>query len=77
MRKTHLKLRLASEEGALQRTIGTVERRGFRILVCNAILKDDSYHVELDVEGTRDPALLCRQLDRLFDVHETSLAVNG
>jgi acetolactate synthase regulatory subunit len=70
MSRSSLTLRLQAAEGALQRMLGTIERRGFRILTCNAEDADGEYRVRLSVEGSRDPGLLCRQLARLLDVHE-------
>ena len=68
-------LRLAAVEGALLRVIGTAERRGFRVLACDAVdTGDDGYRVQIDVEGSRDPQLLCRQLARLVDVREVAPA---
>jgi acetolactate synthase regulatory subunit len=64
-------LRLAAVEGALLRVIGTAERRGFRVLACDAVdTGADGYRVQLDIDGSRDPQLLCRQLARLLDVRE-------
>jgi len=67
-----LVMRLAAVEGALQRVIGTVEHRGFRVLACRVHedAADAVYRIDMEVEGTRDVALLCRQLARLYDVHE-------
>lgn len=73
MNRSSLELQLQAGEGALQRMLGTVERRGFRVLTCTAGTQGDDYRVQLDVEGTRDPLLLCRQLDRLVDVHAAQL----
>ena len=68
----HLAMRLYAVEGALQRMIGTLEHRGFRVLACR-IGTDTAgthYQLDMDVEGERDPSLLCRQLTRLHDVRE-------
>lgn len=69
-----LVMRLTAVEGALQRVIGTIEHRGFRVLSCriDADAADAVYRVDLDVEGERDVALLCRQLARIYDVREVT-----
>lgn len=74
MKKSNLVLQLKVVEGALQRMLSTIERRGFRVLSCTASTRKDAYSVKLEVEGARDPGLLCRQLDRLFDVREARLS---
>ncbi len=68
----HLAMRLTMVEGALQRMIGTLEHRGFRVLACRigTDAAGTGYHLDMEVEGERDPALLCRQLARLHDVQE-------
>ena len=69
-----LVMRLTAVEGALQRVIGTIEHRGFRVLACRVDVDaaDAAYRVDLDVEGERDVALLCRQLARIYDVREVT-----
>jgi acetolactate synthase regulatory subunit len=67
-------MRLSAVEGALQRVIGTIEHRGFRVLACrvHADVAEAVYGIDMEVEGTRDVALLCRQLARLYDVREVT-----
>lgn len=69
-----LAMRLTVIEGALLRVLGTVEHRGFRVLSCRVHTEATGacYRVDLDVEGERDVALLCRQMARLYDVQEVS-----
>ncbi len=66
---THLEIQLTCAEGALLRTLGLVQRRGFR--VSEAALHSFEGHqlLRLAVDGHgRCPDLLVRQIDRLHDV---------
>lgn len=66
-------LHLAAADGVLLRVLGTIERRGFRVLNCVATGDGrDGYRVQVDVDGARDPRVLCRQLARLIDVREVT-----
>jgi acetolactate synthase regulatory subunit len=67
---THdLRLQLRDREGAVLRTIGLMERRGFRLLSCTVDEADaEGQAMEARVASDRDPALLQRQLERLHDV---------
>ena len=70
-----LHVTLLDVEGALQRLLGTAERRGFRVLQLHAEVGADAVcTVALTLEGARDAALLRRQLERLHEVREVSLA---
>lgn len=73
-----LVMRLVAVEGALQRMLGTLEHRGFRVVDCRVAKDpvDNSYRVEMEVEGERHPDLLCRQLARLHDVREVGWQEN-
>ncbi|CAN5173320.1 hypothetical protein BH11PSE14_BH11PSE14_12070 [soil metagenome] len=65
---------LDHSEGALLRVLGTVERRGFKVLELSADKPDaDSYSIRLRLDSERDPDVLCRQLQRLVDVREVRL----
>jgi len=65
---------LDHSEGALLRVLGTVERRGFALIEMTAEKPDaESYSIRLQVEGARDPQVLCRQLERLVDVRAVRL----
>lgn len=68
-----LELALDRAEGALLRVLGTIERRGWNVLTVNAASDSRSYTVNLTLDGTRDPDLLCRQLERLIDVQAVRL----
>ena len=70
-----LHVTLLDVEGALQRLLGTAERRGFHVLQLHAeVSADDLCRVALTLEGVRDAMLLRRQLERLHEVREVSLA---
>lgn len=75
MSETALKLSLATAEGALRRVLGVVEHRGFHVRRCRIDTDGNGreYRVHLVVEGERDPALLLRQLLRLYDVREAAV----
>ncbi|HET6345634.1 MAG TPA: ACT domain-containing protein [Myxococcota bacterium] len=67
-----LSLTLRQCEGALVRTLGTVERRGFSIVSLEVTRTASHYALALRVSGPRDPAILVRQLARLVDVESVS-----
>lgn len=71
-----LMMRLVAVEGALQRMLGTLEHRGFRVVECRVATDpaDPGYQVDMEVEGERHPDLLCRQLARLHDLREVAWA---
>jgi acetolactate synthase regulatory subunit len=70
-----LHVTLLDVEGALQRLLGTAERRGFHVLQLHAeVGAGDLCRVALTLEGVRDAMLLRRQLERLHEVREVSLA---
>lgn len=63
------RLQLDDAHGALARVLLTVARRGGRLVEVAARLDSGGcLEVELEVETERPPALLARQLARLFDV---------
>ena len=68
-----LVLALDRAEGALLRVLGTIERRGWDVLAVNAASDAQAYTVSLTLAGSRDPEILCRQLQRLVDVQEVRL----
>ena len=64
-----LRISLHDAEGALLRVLGTAERRGFRILALHAECTDgNGCELAMTLAGTRDAALLARQLGRLHEV---------
>ncbi len=68
-----LKLRVDEADGALQRILLVVSRRGFRPHRVTARLEAGRFEVELEVESTRSAATLARQLERLFDVRSVEV----
>lgn len=74
----HLVLGLSGAEGALVRTLGMIERRGWRFAsVRCATAGETGFTLRLDV-ASRDPArsalVLKRQLERLADVTSIDIA---
>lgn len=71
-----LTLLLANNEGALLRTLGLIERRGFRLGAMTVRPSVYGLHLNLNLaaEG-RAPDVLLRQLRRLGDVREVSMDV--
>ncbi len=73
--KQKLLVTLLDTEGALQRLLGTAERRGFRVCAVHAEVVDSAQcHVAMTVESARDVALLARQLLRLHEVRKVCVA---
>jgi acetolactate synthase II small subunit len=69
-----LQITLAASEGALIRVLGTVERRGYSLHELHVEkAADDCMHVSMQIESERDANVLCRQLERLFDVQSVIL----
>ena len=66
--RQRLHVTLRDAEGALQRLLGTAERRGFRVCAMHAEAGGDACEVALTLEGARDAALLVRQIQRLHEV---------
>lgn len=68
-----LEITMAANEGALIRVLGTVERRGYSLNSLHVEKTDNSMQVSMQIESDRDANVLCRQLDRLFDVQSVNL----
>ena len=68
-----LEITLAASEGALIRVLGTVERRGYSLSSLQVEKNESSMRVSMQIESDRDATVLCRQLDRLFDVQSVVL----
>ena len=69
-----LKIQLSASEGAVLRTLGLIERRGFSLGECSISEADDSGRgMEVTVSSTRPGDLLKRQLERLHDVRSVEL----
>lgn len=71
-----LKLTLRQSEGALLRTLGTVQRRGHEVTSLVADFAAGSAHGTLDMtlaHSPRDIGALMRQLAKLYDVVSVQL----
>jgi acetolactate synthase regulatory subunit len=71
--KHRFRLELDEADGALPRVLLTAARRGGRPVGIVARLAAGRFEVELEVESARPPALLARQLERLFDVRSVEV----
>ena len=69
-----LSIKLSGAEGAVIRTLGLIERRGFSLGRCSVGEADIKGRVmEVQVSSTRPGDLLKRQLERLHDVFHVEL----
>jgi acetolactate synthase II small subunit len=69
-----LNIQLSSSEGAVLRTLGLIERRGFSLGNCSFTEVDESGRsMEVTVSSSRPGDLLKRQLERLHDVLSVEL----
>lgn len=76
--KHTLQIQICAREGAVLRTLGLVERRGFRIeSLTVAEAQGDGHAMRLTVRSDRSIALLKRQLDRLHDVIWVEIESDG
>jgi len=65
-----LNITLSGAEGAVIRTLGLIERRGFSLEKCSVgEIQDNRRVMEVNVTSTRSGDLLKRQLERLHDVY--------
>jgi acetolactate synthase regulatory subunit len=72
--KHTLSIKLSGAEGAVIRTLGLIERRGFSLGSCSVAEADINGRVmEVQVSSTRPGDLLKRQLERLHDVFHVEL----
>lgn len=73
-----LKLQLKSAEGALIRTLGTIERRGFTLGSVQAREHNGGIELKVAVDAHgRSVEVLIRQLKRLYDVCDASFTVGA
>lgn len=64
-----MKIELSENEGAMLRTVGLVERRGFALRSCTLHDAEGGRRLlEIAVESGRPVEVLKRQLERLHDV---------
>jgi len=69
-----LNIQLSGSEGAVIRTLGLIERRGFNLDKLSVGEVDDSGRVmQVQVSSSRPGDLLRRQLERLHDVIHVDL----
>ncbi len=75
-----LKLSLQRVEGAVIRTLGLIERRGFSVNAINTASDETSPHLELTVQISspgRSAETLARHVEKLFDVRNVDLVAAG
>ena len=69
-----LNITLSGAEGAVIRTLGLIERRGFSLDRCLVgEIENCRRAMEVSVSSTRPGELLKRQLERLHDVYHVEL----
>lgn len=69
-----LKIELSASEGAVIRTLGLIERRGFSLGKCKiSEAREDGRSMQVTVSSSRPGDLLKRQLERLHDVRSVEL----
>ncbi|CAM2068675.1 acetolactate synthase 2 small subunit [Sulfidibacter corallicola] len=70
-----LQLSLRNMEGGLERVLGVVRFRGFRVVEMSAYSNPngEDLAVTLKVESQRDGENLKKQLDKLFDVRQVEM----
>ena len=76
--KHTLQIQIHAREGAVLRTLGLVERRGFRLEHLHlGEAQGDGHAMRLAVSSDRSIALLKRQLERLHDVIWVEIETDG
>lgn len=69
-----LNIELSANEGAVVRTLGLIERRGFSLGRCSiSEVEEGGRNMRVTVSSTRPGDLLKRQLERLHDVRSVEL----
>jgi acetolactate synthase small subunit len=71
-----LKLTIQRVEGAVIRTLGLIERRGFSVTSINTASDEASPHMEMTLEihsPQRSVETLARHVEKLFDVSDVHL----
>lgn len=72
--KHSLNIELSANEGAVIRTLGLIERRGFSLGRCSiSEVEEGGRTMKVTVSSTRPGDLLKRQLERLHDVRSVEL----
>ena len=75
-----LKLTLQRVEGAVIRTLGLIERRGFAVMAINTASDESSPLLELTLQissAERSAETLARHVEKLFDVRTVDLVAAG
>jgi acetolactate synthase regulatory subunit len=76
--KQNFECEIAQTEGSLIRVLGVIERRGYKLLEMRVKpASQDTYLLSFSIASDRDPAILIKQLERLFDVHDVFLSTAG
>ena len=73
-------LKMDRIEGAIVRTLGLIERRGFTVTGISTATGDAEHQMEMTLElntAGRSVEVLARQVARLFDVSSVSFAEQG
>jgi len=71
-----MKLTIQRVEGAIIRTLGLIERRGFAVTSIDASPDESPHQMELTLEvysPQRSAEVLARQVEKLFDVCSVNL----
>jgi acetolactate synthase regulatory subunit len=72
--KHEMRIELSTADGAMLRTIGLVERRGFFLQSCTLHdAQGDCRVLDIAVESGRPVEVLKRQIERLHDVQSVQL----
>src|SRR5699024_12830190 len=75
---THLDIQLTTGEGALLRTLGLIQRRGFRIEALSLQPASEQPLLRVSVDGhERCPRTLTLQIERLHDVRSIKAVEPG
>ena len=71
-----MKLTIQRMEGAIIRTLGLIERRGFAVTSIDATADDSAQQMELTIgvySPQRSAEVLARQVEKLFDVRSVQV----
>lgn len=72
-----IRIRIKRAEGSLIRVLGLIFRRGFEVAQLTAGRTEDGRWIDVTavVESDRPADVLCRQIEKLFDVVHVQLVV--
>jgi acetolactate synthase II small subunit len=75
--KQNIECEIAQTEGSLIRVLGVIERRGYKLQALRVLPSgEDTYQLSFSIDSNRDTAILIKQLERLFDVHDVYVSVD-